>query len=318
MIVGIDVSKDHLDVYSSLGKYMQVTNDSKGFKEIMQSLGENSHYVLEATASYYLGVSMYMFNAGAKISVVNPLVVKRFVQMRLRQTKTDKADAEMICLYAQKEDPPAWVPASKYIRDAQQLVIVSRGYFKERTSLKNRLHALESTTQCYPSAKRSLKRQIKSLNKEIKLLEQEADGLIKEHQEDLLTRLKSIPGIGTKTAIMLILSTDSFKRFETGKQLSSFVGLAPIIIESGTSIKGKGRISKTGSASLRNLLFMCSLSAVHRNKSCKAMYDRMINKGKPKKVALIAVANKLLKQSLAIAKSGLSYDEDYRSVLCRN
>jgi len=152
------------------------------------------------------------------------------------------------------------------------------------------------------------------LSNEITALEQKLEELIKEYQPDLLTRVCSIPGIGKRTGIYLIVLTQGFEKFETSRQLISYFGLNPIIRESGSSVRGKSRISKTGNNHVRNLLFMCAFTACVHNKSCREIYQRIIAKGKSKKLALIAVANKLLKQSLAIAKSGLYYDEDYRSI----
>ena len=94
--------------------------------------------------------------------------------------------------------------------------------------------------------------------------------------------------------------------------------LTPIIRQSGSSVNGRARISKIGNQKLRNLLFMCSFNACKYNKACKAIYDRIVAKGKSKKLALIAVCNKLLKQAFAIAKSGLIYDDTYRSTLVKN
>jgi len=113
----------------------------------------------------------------------------------------------------------------------------------------------------------------------------------------------------------LIVSTDSFKKFETASQLCSYVGITPTIRESGSSVRGRSRISKVGNRKLRNLLFLCSFNACKHNKACKEVYERIVNKGKSKKLALIAVSNKLLKQSFATAKPGRPYDETYVSVL---
>jgi transposase len=145
-------------------------------------------------------------------------------------------------------------------------------------------------------------------------LEQKLEEVIRDYQPDLLTRICSIPGIGKRTAIYLIVLTQGFEKFETSRQLISYFGLNPIIRESGSSVRGKSRISKTGNNHIRNLLFMCSFTACEHNKACREIYQRIVAKGKSKKLALIAVANKLLKQSLAIAKSGLYYDENFRSV----
>mgnify|MGYP000639700332 CR=1 FL=1 len=109
--------------------------------------------------------------------------------------------------------------------------------------------------------------------------------------------------------------TDCFERFNTASELCSFAGLTPIIRESGSSIRSRPRISKMGNRRLRKVLFICSFSASKHNKACKELYNRIVAKGKSKKLALIAVSNKLLKQSFAIAKSGLPYDENFVSKL---
>ena len=128
--------------------------------------------------------------------------------------------------------------------------------------------------------------------------------LIKEYNQQMYSNIRSIPGVGKKTALLLIASTNGFKSFENQRQLSAFFGLAPTERTSGTSIRGRSRINKAGNPKIRNYLFLCSFTASQCNPQCRALYDRLVAKGKSKKLALIAVANKLLKQALAIAKSG--------------
>ena len=149
-------------------------------------------------------------------------------------------------------------------------------------------------------------------------MEEKLTQIVKQEHQELLTRLESISGLGRKTSIMLIVLTDGFERFTSASELCSYSGLTPIIRQSGTSVRGRARISKMGNRKLRNLLFMCSFTACKNNKAYKALYDRIVAKGKSIKLALIAVCNKLLKQAFAIAKSGLIYDEAYRSNLMRN
>ena len=132
-----------------------------------------------------------------------------------------------------------------------------------------------------------------------------------------LTLLQSIPGIGLKTALFLIVVTDGFKKFETSLQLCSYVGIIPTIRESGSILRGCSRSSKVANRKLRNLLLLCSFSACNQNKACRAIYERIVNNGKRKKLALIVVSNKLLKQSSAIAKSRNPYDETQVSVLSK-
>lgn len=208
-----------------------------------------------------------------------------------------------------------WQPSPEYVEECKQLQAITQLYFKQSTAIKNKLHTLQ--TRGYKRSKMisSLKRQLKSLQKEIRLLETEMEQLIKANQQELYTRLKTIPGIGKKTAILLIVCTNSFKDFESSGQISSYLGLAPNERSSGSSIRGKTRISKTGNPLVRNHLFLCSFTASIYNPQCKLLYDRIVAKGKSKKLALIAVCNKLIKQAYGVSKSGLPYDKNYASKL---
>ena len=114
--------------------------------------------------------------------------------------------------------------------------------------------------------------------------------------------------------MFLLVITDGLNRFERGSQLCSFAGITPIIRTSGSSVKGRAKISKIGNSKLRNLLFLCSFNTCKYNKACKALYERIVNKGKSKKLALLAECNKLLRQAFSIVKSGLPYDENLVSI----
>jgi transposase len=140
--------------------------------------------------------------------------------------------------------------------------------------------------------------------------------IVQAHYTQMLANLKSIPGIGKKTAMMLILVSGGFDRFDDYRKLSSYIGICPRIFESGSSIKGKARICKMGMSGIRASLYVCSWSAKRCNKACRELYERLIAKGKAKKLALIAVANKLLKQAFAIAKQQTKYQENYSINTC--
>ena len=127
----------------------------------------------------------------------------------------------------------------------------------------------------------------------------------------LLASLESISGIGKKTAIMLTTVSGGFSRFSNHRQLSSYMGLCPRIFESGTSVKGRAKICKLGMSRARGILYVCAWSAKRYNKACHNLYERLVAKGKAKKLALIAVVNKLLKQAFAIATKHTVYNENY-------
>jgi transposase len=312
--VGIDVSKDTLDVSTSEGKHFQFSNDNSGHKMLSELLDPESQCVMEATASYHQTLSSWLHANGFLVSVVNPLVIKRFVQMRLRLAKTDKADAEMIRLYGETERPSLWIPPQEFVAQAFEINSTVMLLIRQRTALKNKLHSVQHKPGKFSVILKSLEKQIKMIDTQVQILESTMEELIRENQHSLFDRLCSIPGIGKKTAMFLIVITNGFEKFDSSKQLSAYLGLAPTIKRSGSSVRGQSRISKTGNSAIRNLLFMCSFTACERNKACRELFNRIVEKGKSRKLALIAVANKLLKQSLAIAKSGEYYEENYKSV----
>jgi len=315
---GIDISHLVFDVTDSDGNYHQFKNKLSGFKKFAKLLNSNSHCVMEATGYYHYQLAYYLLENGIDVSVENPLSVKRFIQMRLSKIKTDKSDSKLICDYAQEVDLKLWKGNSKEVQECLQIVRTLSVYTKQRTMLKNKLHGESVLGEPSKAVLRSLKRSLKQLDKEMKTLEAKLLVLVKETHQDLFTRIKTIPGIGRKTAIMLIVLTGGFERFSSASELCSYAGLTPVIRQSGSSVKGRPRISKMGNQKLRNLLFMCSFTACKYNKACRDIYERIVAKGKSKKLALIAVCNKLLKQAFAIAKSGLIFDQEYKSTLVKN
>jgi len=315
---GIDISHLVFDVTDSDGNYYQFKNSLIGFKKLMKLLDFNSHCVMEATGYYDYQLAYYLQENSVLLSVENPLSVKRFIQMKLSKIKTDKSDSKLICEYAKQVDLKLWQGNSKHQLECLQMTRLLSVYTKQSTMLKNKLHGEAVLGQPSKLVVTSLKRSLRQLKKEIDTIEEKLLLLVNEVHKDVLTRLKSIPGIGKKTSLMLVVLTDGFDRFKSGSELCSYAGLTPIIRQSGSSVNGRARISKIGNQKLRNLLFMCSFNACKYNKACKAIYDRIVAKGKSKKLALIAVCNKLLKQAFAIAKSGLIYDDTYRSTLVKN
>jgi len=315
---GIDISHLVFDITDSDGNYHQFKNNPSGFKRFAKLLDITSHCVMEATGYYHYQLAYFLLESGVKVSVENPLAVKRFIQMKLSKIKTDKSDSKLICEYAQRVELKLWQGNSKHQTECLQMTRLLAVYTKQSTMLKNKLHGEAVLGNPSKVVVRSLKRSLKQVQKEMKNLEDKLLILVKQVHQDVLTRLKTIPGIGNKTSLMLVVLTDGFERFTSGSELCSYAGLTPMIRQSGSSVKGRPRISKMGNQKLRNLLFMCSFNACKYNKACREIYERIVAKGKSKKLALIAVCNKLLKQAFAIAKSGLTYDDTYRSTLVKS
>lgn len=314
---GIDISKDVFDVVNVCGTHYQFTNCTKGFKEFLKLLDTTSHCVMESTAYYHIQLANALLEAGIKVSVENPLAVKRYIQMHLSRIKTDKSDAKMICQYAQHITLRLWKGHTKDQVACLQIISLVSQYTKQVIMVKTKLEGESALGNPVKIVVKSLKKNLKRLKKEIDFLEEELLRIVKLEHQDLLTRIESVVGIGRKTAVALIVLTDGFEKFDNAKQLCSYTGITPIIRQSGSSLYAKARISKMGNRKLRSMLFLCSFSAKKHNKACRDLFERMVAKGKPRKIALIAVCNKLLKQAFAIAKSGVLYDRAYRSQLVK-
>ena len=312
---GVDISKSFFDVVDQNGKHDQFSNDVKGFRSILKLIKKDSLIVMEATVYYHYRLAQYLYEKGIPVSVVNPLSVKRFIQMKLSKLKTDKSDAKAICEYAQATEVLLYTARNAVQAECLQLFSLQDLYLKQRTAIKNKIHEEKALGTPSKTVSRSLIRMLKHLEKELAQIESKLESLVSQTQEDQLEQLTSIPGMGKTTALLLIVLTDGFTSFENARQLCCYSGLKPTIRQSGTSVRGRSRISKVGNRKLRNLLFMCSFTACRTNKACRELFERIVEKGKSKKLALIAVCNKLLKQAIAIAKSGTYYQENYMSKL---
>lgn len=312
--VGIDISKKSFDValpVKSKEGYLhkKFSNDSEGFEKLIKELEPGSNCVMEASGVYYLQLAIYLHKKGMRVSVVNPLTIKRFSQMRLMRAKTDKKDSAMIAEYGKVEKPIQWKPRSEHMLQMQQLQAMQDNFTAQLTRLKNQQESFINSGIKNTFAQKMMIKEIEHIENQIKLLDDELTKITSKYHQDLFIRLRTIKGIGKRAAMTLILITDGFERFENSKQLCAYVGLSPRIYESGTSVKGKVKICKMGMARIRKLLYLCALSARKYNKACKEMFERLTERGKNGKLAIIAIANKLLKQAFAIGKSQMSYQE---------
>jgi transposase len=316
---GIDISKLFFDVaFEEAGKYRhyQFSNDQSGFDSLLNLLSKDQHVVMEASGPYYLRLACFLHGKGIAVSVINPLVIRRFSQMRMSRAKTDKKDALMIAEYGKTEHPTLWAPPLQHEVNLQQMEGLLFSLNKEYTALRNQKGSFESSGMLSPQLEKILSKELAHKEALMAKISVEMQAIAEEHYSDMLKKLESIPGLGKKTAMMLVVITGGFKNFDDYRKLSSYFGLCPRIFESGTSVRGKARICKMGMSRIRAMLYLCSWSAKRCNKACRELYERIIAKGKAKKLALIAVANKLIKQAFAIATKETYYNENYCKNIC--
>lgn len=318
-IIGIDISKQTFDVAykdQQKWKYLNLENNSSGFKRLEKKLSQEDIVVMEASGPYYLQLANHLFSIGVKVVVENPLVIKRYSQMKLKRAKTDKKDAQVIAEYAQLNELSFWEPEEQQVIRLKQLQTAIEGLLKAIHQISRQLEALKATGMLDPALKRNLEQTLNYLTKKKAVLEKRQQSIVEKHYAKTFQQLKTIPCIGNKTASMLIVITNNFKKFDHYKQLIAYVGFSPRIYQSGTSINGRGRICKMGKAQIRKLLYMCSWTAKFHNKACKEMYERLLAKGKHERVIKIALANKLLKMAFSIVKNDTIYNKNFQPKPC--
>ena len=320
-VVGIDVSKATLAVCYQVDqqlKHLEVSNSKAGFQQLVKACGKHCRFVMEATGTYNLAVAYYLHEQGGQVAVLNPLVIKRFIQMHLSKGKSDRKDDQWLLRYGQQQAVKVWQPEESLLVECRQLEQVTEQLLKQKTMVSNSLEALQRQPVISKVALKRLQQTLKALTQQVEAVEAELLTLLEQRFSAEISLLCSIPGIGRKTAGMLLLFAGGFTRLDNYRQLIAMAGLSPREHTSGTSIRGKVRITKMGGALIRGKLFMCSFAAKKKNAACQALFDRLVAKGKNKKLALIAVCNKLLKQAFAIVKSGVPYQADFTSKLVLN
>jgi len=310
--LGIDIAKHKFDVVLLVGessRHKVFDNDESGFQALIVWLADQAgslHAGMEATGGLGDDLALFLHERSITVSIVNPLRIKAFGQSEMVRTKTDKVDAGVIARFCRSQSPAAWVPPSPRMRDLRALV-------RRCAALKAmRVQELQRRAQGTSSGMvaDSLDRLIAGLDIEINTISEAVAALIRDddHLRQSHELLTSIPGLGSQSAAVMLAEIPDFRVFGHNKQITAFVGLNPQDHQSGSSVRGRARISKIGNARLRAILYMCALSARHHNPTLKAFADRLKEAGKAPKVVLVAVARKLLVVAYGVMKTGRPFE----------
>lgn len=313
---GIDISKNSFDVCIELdGQFKSKKFDytPEGMNRCAEFLPSGTHCIMEATGTYHCRLACFLYEKGIPVSVVNPLSVKRHTQSLMIRTKTDRADSRMLISYGKAFSPQPWQPRKEYCVELQQLTGLQQQLIKQHTAVVNQQEAIAHSVVKSSLVQDMLQKQEEQIQADLTTVEKHMEQLIGQHEKESYDNLCSIAGIGKKTAITLIALTQNMESFDNARQVSSYFGLCPRIYESGSSVKGRAKICKMGMSLIRKQLYMCALSAKKYNRACREMYERLLAKGKSKKLILIAIANKLLKQAFAVIKNKTHYDDNFLS-----
>lgn len=308
--LGVDLAKRKFDAaLLNDGKIRNKVfeNTPSGFQQLVEWLARQGatdvHVCMEATGDYGEALATFLHDAGYTVSMVNPAQIKGFAQSKLLRTKTDKANARLIAQFCQANTPPAWQPAPPEVRELQALARRLDALNEMQRMELNRLETAHSTI--VPS----LQAVLTQLEEQIKLIRRAIRDHIDQHPDLRGKRelLDSIPGIGEAT-ITQILAYLAHVRFTNAKQVAAFLGLNPRQHQSGSSVRGKARISKTGDARLRKAFYLPAVVAMRYNPVIRAFSERLLAAGKPRMLVVGAVMRKLAHMVYGVLKSGQPFN----------
>jgi transposase len=308
--VGVDTGKTLLDIYiRPLDIYFSVTNDDDGIKKAIKEIKtyRPERIIIEATGRLEFAFAVACKKANLPISIINPAHIKKFAGAIGRLAKTDKLDAQLIAHYGE-----AIQPAESELRpDTMQLMsdLLSRRkqLISMQTMEKNRLTILPKTLH------KSVNALLKILMREIERVDTLMNGIIENCPEYQAknTIIQSMPGVGKVVAFSLLSNMPELG-YITNKQASSLIGVAPINRESG-AYQGQRKI-KGGRHQIRTVMFMAMMSAMQCNPVFKTTYQRLVEQGKPKKVAIIACLRKMIVILNSMVRDGVMWDENMAKI----
>lgn len=327
-VVGIDVAQKELVV--ALGRMYDdwtpelyagktFANTPKGFMALIiwvRKLTEDTaglRYVMEATGVYHEPLAYFLEEKGHDLTIVLPSKISNYFRTLNVKTITDKTSSEAIAMFGLEKKLESWKRPKKIFKDLRHLTREREQIVEERTMVKNQLHAEQA--EAYPNASsiQRIKKRIQFLNKQEKEVKQELAVLVQTDQElsKSVKLASSVTGIGLLTAATVLGETNGFELIRNKKQLTSYAGIDVIEKQSGTSIKGKQRISKRGNKHLRKAMHLPALAAIRHDERFKAIYARLISRHGIKMKAAVAVQRKLLEILYTVHKTDVAYDKNY-------
>jgi transposase len=316
--VGIDISKLTFDacLLRPSGKplHKPFDNTPDGHAKLLRWVRTHTsdlavHFCMEATGTHGTALAEFLAEAGMRVSVENPALIKAFRASLGAANKTDKADAQAIALYCRERSPDLWRRACPEVRELMALL-------RRQESLQGLLQqerCRASEPGLMDAVRRSLDQTIAFLQTEMESIHKQVNGHIRNHphlkrDQELLT---TIPGIGDITALRILAELPDVRQFESAKAAAAFCGLNPTEYRSGTSVRRRTRMSKAGNSRLRKWLYFPAMAARRCNPFVKSLYERLTSAGKCRLVALGAAMRKLLMIAFGVLKHQTPFSQTY-------
>lgn len=319
-ILGIDISKMKFDVALLRDNDCQVatfTNDQRGYAKLTSWLKNRDagrlHACLEATGSYGEDLALFLYEAGHCVSNVNPARIKAYAESQLQRNKTDREDAKVIAHFCLTQQPSSWTPPPPAQRELRSMSRHLNALKKMRTQELNRLKSGGNSS----TVRSALEEHITFLDGQIQQLEAQ----IQEHisNRNLLEKerklIESIPGFGCLSAAKLLAEVPDLTAFVSAPQLAAYAGLTPQQKESGSSVYKRARLSKTGNAHIRAILYFPAMVAIRHNPIVKALAERLEARGKTPMTIIGAAMRKMLHLAYGVVKTGKPFDPNHHTTI---
>ena len=330
-VLGIDVSQKELvvclgrmhdDWTPELYSHGTFANSKKGFDAMVKWVEKlttettSIRYVMEATGVYHESLAYYLEGKSHEVSIILPNKISNYFKTLEVKTKTDKTDSEVIARFGLERKLDQWKRPKQIFKSLKQLTRERDQTVEMRTMAKNQLHAERAEAFPNPSSVTRIKSLITFLDKQVAAILKEIAAAISQDKEvkSSIEIICSIPGIGRLTAATVLAETNGFELIRNKRQLTSYAGLDVREKQSGTSVKGKPRISKKGNRHLRKAMHLPALAAIRHEKRFKAVFVRLVSKHGIKMKAAVAVQRKLLEMIYTVYSKNTPYDKDYLKI----
>lgn len=315
--LGIDISKAKFNICLINSpeklKHKVFPNTPSGFQQLAEWLDKQSvdsvHVCLEATGTYGEALALFLHQAGHSVSVINPAAIKAYAGAQLSRTKTDKVDAELIARFCHTQRPPLWMPPSAEVRELQAFVRRLEALVEMHTAESNRLEATITVAE----VRASVEEHLAYLKAEIKRTENLVRQHINNHPrlKEQSELLNSIPGIAATTAATLLAEVANITQYSSARQLAAYAGLVPRARQSGSSVRGRTRLSKIGNARLRKALYFPAITALRCSPFFEAWAKGLRERGKCKMSVIGAAMRKLIHLAYGVLKTGKPFDPEW-------
>ncbi|MDZ7806128.1 MAG: IS110 family transposase [Gracilimonas sp.] len=329
--IGIDISKQTFtaclgslsqDSSIQLSPVQTFDNSKSGFNRLLRwarpmiETDTPVVFLMESTGVYYQHLAHHLHRIGKAVHVVLPNTSAHYGKSLNVKTKTDAVDAQVLARFGLERSHKLWRPPSPVLAELRNLTRYYVQLQEQKTTVNNMVQSKQAAHHVQPFIISSNKQLVRQIDRQIERCKQQIEQLIASDQalSERVDQLSSIKGVGRLTVAVILGETRMFEGIENIRQLASYAGYDVVERESGTSVKGKTRISKKGNRYIRNALYFPAMVACRFNPDLKEFYQRVIQNKPSKMIGQVAVQRKLLVLMYSLYKNGTRYQQGYNNV----